>query len=189
MNSYILNYDWFFVCLKNQQEGNITKGIVNRIKRENRCIPDLIFQIEDCEKYLIQLSKITNLNLLRYAKRSTSRDFKIAELNNDTLEESNQNEEEECDHSNASKSESAKDLESDQNEEEDCDHSNATKSGSAKDPESDVEETDTVQLPEEMSMVAEDTEDEHEDEDEDALPRVKRSRTGAVVQDSSDEEV
>lgn len=62
-----------------QEEGRNTKirGIVNKIKRENKCIPDLIFQIEDYEKYLIQLSKATKVNLLRHAKRSTSRDFKI----------------------------------------------------------------------------------------------------------------
>ncbi|KAM3323921.1 Fanconi anemia group I protein [Capsicum chacoense] len=41
--------------------------------------PDLIYQIEDCEKYLIQISKATKINLLRHAKRSTSRDFKIIE--------------------------------------------------------------------------------------------------------------
>lgn len=51
--------------------------MVNKIKRENRCIPELIYQIEDYEKYLIQLSKASKLNLLRHAKRSTCRDFKI----------------------------------------------------------------------------------------------------------------
>ncbi|EYU43968.1 hypothetical protein MIMGU_mgv1a020892mg [Erythranthe guttata] len=66
-------------CKQNQQESNKTKGIVNKIKRENKYIPDLIFQIEDYEKYLIQLSKATKVNLLRHAKRSTSRDFKIVE--------------------------------------------------------------------------------------------------------------
>jgi fanconi anemia group I protein len=50
---------------------------LNKIKRESRCIPDLIFQIEDYEKYLIKLTKITKVNLMRHAKRSTSRDFKI----------------------------------------------------------------------------------------------------------------
>lgn len=56
-----------------------SKGIINKIKQENKCIPDLIFQIEDYERYLIQLSKVTKLNLLRHAKRSTARDFKIIE--------------------------------------------------------------------------------------------------------------
>ncbi|XVF66198.1 hypothetical protein PTKIN_Ptkin10aG0016300 [Pterospermum kingtungense] len=60
-----------------QQENANSKGIINKIKRENKCIPDLIFQIEDYEKYLIRLSKATKVNLLKHAKRSTSRDFRI----------------------------------------------------------------------------------------------------------------
>ncbi|VFQ94694.1 unnamed protein product [Cuscuta campestris] len=60
-----------------QQESEKCKGFANKIKRENRCIPDLIYQIEDYEKYLIQLSKASKVNLLRHAKRSTCRDFKI----------------------------------------------------------------------------------------------------------------
>lgn len=63
--------------LQEQQENANKKGVINKIKRENKCIPDLIFQIEDCEKHLIQLSKLSKINLLRHAKRSTSRDFKI----------------------------------------------------------------------------------------------------------------
>lgn len=65
------------LCLQKQQENPSSKGIIRKIKRENRCIPDLIFQIEDYEKYLIRLSKVSKVNLLRHAKRSTSRDFKI----------------------------------------------------------------------------------------------------------------
>ncbi|KAF2289157.1 hypothetical protein GH714_029162 [Hevea brasiliensis] len=44
---------------RGQQENPNTKVIINKIKRENKFIPDLIFQIEDYEKYLIRLSKIT----------------------------------------------------------------------------------------------------------------------------------
>jgi hypothetical protein len=62
---------------RQQENANGSKVVIKKIKRENRCIPDLIFQIEDCEKYLIQLSKVSKVNLLRHAKRSTSRDFKI----------------------------------------------------------------------------------------------------------------
>ncbi|XP_030508178.2 uncharacterized protein LOC115722932 isoform X1 [Cannabis sativa] len=68
-----------------QQENANSKGIINKIKRENRCIPDLIFQIEDYEKFLIQLSKASKINLLRHAKRSTARDFKI--IDNSTTDE------------------------------------------------------------------------------------------------------
>ncbi|XP_039020727.1 Fanconi anemia group I protein [Hibiscus syriacus] len=60
-----------------QQGSTNSKGMVNKIKRENKCIPELIFQIEDYEKHLIRLSKATKMNLLKHAKRSTSRDFKI----------------------------------------------------------------------------------------------------------------
>lgn len=71
-----------------KQDNANKKGIINRIKRENRCIPDLIFQIEDYEKYLIQLSKVTKVNLLRHAKRSTARDFQLKpKLNEESREE------------------------------------------------------------------------------------------------------
>ncbi|KAB2012197.1 hypothetical protein ES319_D09G072900v1 [Gossypium barbadense] len=60
-----------------QQENSNSKGMINKIKRENKCIPELIFQIEDYEKHLIRLSKATKMNLLKHAKRSTCRDFKI----------------------------------------------------------------------------------------------------------------
>lgn len=77
----IYNVSFFMVLycldLQNQQERARSRGILNKIKRENRCIPDLIFQIEDYEKYLILLSKASKVNLLRHAKRSTARDFKI----------------------------------------------------------------------------------------------------------------
>ncbi|XP_010558807.1 PREDICTED: Fanconi anemia group I protein [Tarenaya hassleriana] len=77
-------YDFLAETQRDKQETNSNatkpKGIINKIKRENKCIPDLIFQIEDCERYLIQLSKVTKVNLLRHAKRSTARDFKILEV-------------------------------------------------------------------------------------------------------------
>uniref|UniRef100_A0A7N1A2T4 BHLH domain-containing protein n=1 Tax=Kalanchoe fedtschenkoi TaxID=63787 RepID=A0A7N1A2T4_KALFE len=69
-------YNFVDVMQKRQQEST-TKNITNKIKRENRCIPDLIFQIEDYEKYLIKLSKVSKVNFLRYAKRSSIRDFRI----------------------------------------------------------------------------------------------------------------
>ncbi|KAL5785187.1 hypothetical protein ACOSQ2_007579 [Xanthoceras sorbifolium] len=70
-------YNFVAEMQRGQQENTNSKGIINKIKRENKCIPDLIFHIEDYEKYLIQLSKTSKINLLRHAKRSTSRDFKI----------------------------------------------------------------------------------------------------------------
>ncbi|KAL0414757.1 UNVERIFIED_CONTAM: Fanconi anemia group I protein [Sesamum radiatum] len=154
-------YNFVAHMQKNQQESNKPRGIVNKIKRENKCIPDLIFQIEDYEKYLIQLSKTTKVNLLRHAKRSTSRDFKILEPSEDTLEERNPT------------------------EEADSDNSNATENKSSEESGDEGKETDSCQLPRSGSpMAAEDT----EDEDEAVRPPVKRAKMNRVVQDSSDEE-
>ncbi|KAI3505106.1 hypothetical protein L1887_27015 [Cichorium endivia] len=72
-------YTFVEAMQQKQQETRASKGILNKIKRENRCIPDLIFQIEDYEKYLILLSKACKFNLLRHAKRSTVRDFRITD--------------------------------------------------------------------------------------------------------------
>ncbi|KAI3896837.1 hypothetical protein MKX03_028343 [Papaver bracteatum] len=81
-------YKFMALMQSNQQENAQSKGILNKIKRENRSIPDLIFQVEDYEKYLIQLSKVSKVNLLRHAKRSTARDFKIIDAKKmDTVEE------------------------------------------------------------------------------------------------------
>jgi hypothetical protein len=59
--------------LQDQQENQSS----SKIRREGRTIPNLIYYIEDYERYLIQLSRITKVNLMRHAKRSTARDFKI----------------------------------------------------------------------------------------------------------------
>ncbi|XP_042516364.1 Fanconi anemia group I protein isoform X2 [Macadamia integrifolia] len=80
-------YNFVALMQQNQQENAQGKGIIGRIRRENKCIPDLIFQIEDYEKYLIQLSKVSKINLLRHAKRSTARDFKILDSKKITREE------------------------------------------------------------------------------------------------------
>lgn len=44
----------------------------------------LNIKIEDYEKYLILLTKASKINLLRHAKHSTSRDFRIKQ-SNDTV--------------------------------------------------------------------------------------------------------
>ncbi|CAN6306702.1 unnamed protein product [Urochloa humidicola] len=63
------------------------KGNLAKIRRESKCIPDLIYQIEDYEKYLIQLSKLTKVDLLRHAKRSVARDFKIEDKSGERQQE------------------------------------------------------------------------------------------------------
>uniref|UniRef100_A0A3Q3XBG5 Uncharacterized protein n=1 Tax=Mola mola TaxID=94237 RepID=A0A3Q3XBG5_MOLML len=54
-----------------------------KLLRETKAIPNLIFSIEQYEKYLITLSKKSKVNLMQYMKLSTSRDFRI---NTATLE-------------------------------------------------------------------------------------------------------
>ncbi|KAK2549510.1 Fanconi anemia group I protein [Acropora cervicornis] len=54
-----------------------------KVMKEVRTIPNLIYAIEQYERYLIQLSKKSKINLMEHFKRSTSRDFKI---NGATLE-------------------------------------------------------------------------------------------------------
>ncbi|XP_045417679.1 Fanconi anemia group I protein isoform X3 [Lemur catta] len=48
-----------------------------RVLRETKPIPNLIFAIEQYEKFLIHLSKKSKVNLMQHIKLSTSRDFKI----------------------------------------------------------------------------------------------------------------
>ncbi|KAI0209686.1 Fanconi anemia group I protein [Lamellibrachia satsuma] len=48
-----------------------------RVLKEMRTIPNLIFAIEQYEKFLIQLSKKSKINLMEHIKLSTSRDFRI----------------------------------------------------------------------------------------------------------------
>ncbi|KAL3626536.1 hypothetical protein CASFOL_030085 [Castilleja foliolosa] len=154
-------YNFVARVQKNQQESSTTRGIVSKIKRENKCIPDLIFQIEDYEKYLIQISKITKVNLLRHAKRSTSRDFKILEPSENTEEEQNLN------------------------QEADGEHSNTAENKSSDESGSEDEQTENGPLPNCGSpMAVNDT----DDEDEAAVRQVKRAKMNRVVQDSSDEE-
>lgn len=48
-----------------------------KILRESKLIPDLIYMVEQYERFVIQLSKKSKVNLTQYLRRSTARDFKI----------------------------------------------------------------------------------------------------------------
>ncbi|CAL5395694.1 unnamed protein product [Camellia sinensis] len=146
------------------QLGNAkSRGIVNKIKRENRCIPDLIFQIEDYEKYLIQLSKASKVNLLRHAKRSTARDFKIVDPSHVVGEEdANQ----EPNHGNPSTTAAQNEL----GEESENDEGNVSERGLS---------------PESGNPLA--AEASESDKDENVHPNAKRAKMSRVVQDSDDE--
>ncbi|XP_046850469.1 Fanconi anemia group I protein-like isoform X2 [Xenia sp. Carnegie-2017] len=73
--------------------GSITKG---RVLKEMRSVPNLIYSLEQYERYLIQLSKKSKVNLMDHFKRSTARDFRIngATLDAALREESTDEEEE-----------------------------------------------------------------------------------------------
>ncbi|KAG0261101.1 hypothetical protein BG011_001353 [Mortierella polycephala] len=48
-----------------------------KILRESKLIPTLIFDVEQYERYVIQLSKKSQVNLTQFMRRSTARDFRI----------------------------------------------------------------------------------------------------------------
>lgn len=136
---------------------------MNKIKRENRCIPDLIFQIEDYEKYLIQLSKASKVNLLRHAKRSTARDFKIVDPSHIVGEEdANQ----EPNHDNPSTTAAQNEL----GEESENDEGNGSERGLS---------------PESGNPLA--AEASESDKDGNVHPNAKRAKMSRVVQESDDE--
>uniref|UniRef100_A0A8C3UAH0 FA complementation group I n=1 Tax=Catharus ustulatus TaxID=91951 RepID=A0A8C3UAH0_CATUS len=61
-----------------------------KVLRETKPIPNLIFAIEQYEKFLIHLSKKSKVNLMQYMKLSTSRDFRInASVLDSALQEQN----------------------------------------------------------------------------------------------------
>nr|CAD1833283.1 unnamed protein product [Ananas comosus var. bracteatus] len=157
-------YNFVALVQRNQQENGRTRGILRKIKRENRCIPELIFHIEDYEKYLIQLSKITKINLLRHAKRSISRDFRILQAKNVSVEKEQQEAELSQGSSASSKGKSSGDSEG-------PDEENACK----------------PVLSDELRGSTAGEGSENEKEDEEVSVRRKRAKKSNIVQDSDEE--
>ncbi|XP_069558030.1 Fanconi anemia group I protein [Brachyistius frenatus] len=62
---------------KKKRRNEVNTAASAKLFRETKAIPDLIFGIEQYEKYLITLSKKSKVNLMQYMKLSTSRDFRI----------------------------------------------------------------------------------------------------------------
>ncbi|KAL3577547.1 hypothetical protein D5086_019051 [Populus alba] len=154
-------YD-FVAEMQREQENANSKCTANKIKRENKCIPDLIYQIEDCEKYLIQLSKVSKINLLRHAKRSTSRDFKIIDSRKIITEEDEPNHEPAC-------------------------HAAATaENGPPESGDNEGNESDKVLSSQSGSPLSEE-ESASDGENGGALPHAKRVKRDRVVLDSDDE--
>ncbi|KAI4364453.1 hypothetical protein MLD38_020543 [Melastoma candidum] len=156
-----------FVTERQQEQDNSNrKGMMSKIKRENKYIPELIYQIEDYERYLIQLGKATKLNLLRNAKRSTARDFKILVPAEIESRDAPDNEPGISDHAAVDENESC-----------------VAASG-----ESQEENGENTMCPESKSPTPVSDSDSDGDEDGNSRPRLKRSRTNIVVQDSDEEE-
>ncbi|KAJ8002982.1 hypothetical protein DPEC_G00164610 [Dallia pectoralis] len=62
---------------KKKKDGEAVATASAKLLRETKAIPNLIYSIEQYEKYLITLSKKSKVNLMQYMKLSTSRDFRI----------------------------------------------------------------------------------------------------------------
>lgn len=138
----------------------------------------MIFQIEDYEKYLIQLSKASKINLLRHAKRSTARDFKIIDTTTTNIgREENGVPDHEAAHINNYNNNN---------------NSNAAENEACEDSEDkEGSEYEKVLSPESRTAVAAEDSDESNDEEveegDEAFPNAKRMRRDRVVLDSDDE--
>lgn len=170
--------------LQNQQIPR--KANIAKIRRETKCIPDLIYQIEDYEKYLIQLSKLTKVNLLRHAKRSVARDFQIKDKSGEQQEEDPT-----PDNAAASDNEANKDaggpnapVESYADENASSESEHDEDAGGPNTPvESDADETIRSSIPCGRPV----QESESDREEEEILARRKRAKTKQIVQDSDEE--
>lgn len=69
--------DFVYAFVNFCQNGDDAEESAARIARQEKIVPALVFSIEQYQKNLIQLSKSSNVNLLRSFKRSVARDFKI----------------------------------------------------------------------------------------------------------------
>ncbi|XP_051837044.1 Fanconi anemia group I protein [Antechinus flavipes] len=73
----IQNESLSFAGEKKKEKTAAVTTAMARVLRETKPIPNLIFAIEQYEKFLIHLSKKSKVNLMQYMKLSTSRDFRI----------------------------------------------------------------------------------------------------------------
>ncbi|XP_030646039.1 Fanconi anemia group I protein [Chanos chanos] len=62
---------------KKKREEEVDVAASAKVLRGTKAIPNLIFNIEQYEKFLIVLCKKSKVNLMQYMKLSTSRDFRI----------------------------------------------------------------------------------------------------------------
>ncbi|KAM6309128.1 Fanconi anemia group I protein [Aegotheles albertisi] len=75
---------------KKEDEAAAVSTVMAKVLRDTKPIPNLVFAVEQYEKFLIHLSKKSKVNLMQYMKLSTSRDFRInASMLDSALQEQN----------------------------------------------------------------------------------------------------
>ncbi|TGZ60817.1 hypothetical protein CRM22_008314 [Opisthorchis felineus] len=62
---------------KTSELTSIPQTVMSRSIKDSRVIPQLVFSIEQYERFLMQLSKLSKVNLMRNVKLAVSRDFRI----------------------------------------------------------------------------------------------------------------
>lgn len=79
---------------KGKKRSDVNAKQEAKAQRESKMIPQLIYTVEQYERYLIQLSRKTKVDFMQYMKRSTSRDFKIelSLINEDSSSEEDEKE-------------------------------------------------------------------------------------------------
>lgn len=65
------------VVKKTAHGSGLSHTMVSRSLKDSRVIPQLIYAIEQFERFLMQLSKLSKVNLMRNVKLAVSRDFRI----------------------------------------------------------------------------------------------------------------
>ncbi|KAF7261686.1 hypothetical protein EG68_01353 [Paragonimus skrjabini miyazakii] len=62
---------------KKTSHATLPQALISRSIKDSRVIPQLIFAIEQFERFLLQLSKLSKVNLMQNVKLAVSRDFRI----------------------------------------------------------------------------------------------------------------
>jgi Fanconi anemia group I protein len=159
------------------------RGNLAKIRRESKCIPDLIYQIEDYEKYLIQLSKLTKVNLLRHAKRSVARDFRIEDKSGEQEEDGTSANAVPSDNEPYEGAGGPTPVESYADENASSESERGEDAGNLKAPvEANADENIGSSIP-----CGSPVQESESDEEEELLAPRKRAKTKQIVQDSEDE--
>lgn len=70
---------WTFLSFVGQETKDTAGKASNKVAKEARVMPQLVYEVERFEKVLIAAQKKTKINLLRGFRRQTARDFRIRE--------------------------------------------------------------------------------------------------------------